>query len=571
MQDVIFYVAAGETLGVVRDYANAKGVPPPTFVRGVEVRLRMRLFAGRDDPAPYPPEKLAAVARWQWAMDSDFNESTSVKLAGDSRNIQVSAISETVEGAECEFTEISIPMPEMNTAELLEWLGTERSKSGLHGELVGFDENGRQVFVLQIENFTVRNRITGAGSPTAIAPEYMTIPQIEALFTASMDVQLSEDGEEWTTVAPESGVEAPQNYRWYRFRNSAVGDKWSAPVPLLVGPRGYAGTLAIGEVTQEDVARVENTGDGHDAVLNFALPKGDKGDAATVRIGSVATAAPGEHAAVSNSGTEHDAVLDFTVPKGDRGDKGDKGDAATFTLGEVRTGAPGSDVAMTNTGTEHDAVLNFTIPRGDKGEKGDRATVSVGETATGRPGSQASVANTGTEQNAVLSFTIPQGDRGECTYLRTAWAWDSTGAGFSLAPSPDRKYRAELLLTEPRDDLTEADFAGCVWQKCLGDDGASFGAVAVTDMETSIPAARRIVFRNATVETGDEGEAVVTFSKAGASGGDVFNNLALLRRSLATGRSGGGSPGGGAGMDIAQDGFTGGATQSDTNQSTWEA
>ena len=35
MQDVIFYVAAGETLGVVRDYANAKGVPPPTFVRGV--------------------------------------------------------------------------------------------------------------------------------------------------------------------------------------------------------------------------------------------------------------------------------------------------------------------------------------------------------------------------------------------------------------------------------------------------------------------------------------------------------------------------------------------------------
>ena len=526
MQDVIFYVAAGETLGVVRDYANAKGVPPPTFVRGVEVRLRMRLFAGRDDPAPYPPEKLAAVARWQWAMDSDFNESTSVKLAGDSRNIQVSAISETVEGAECEFTEISIPMPEMNTAELLEWLGTERSKSGLHGELVGFDENGRQVFVLQIENFTVRNRITGAGSPTAIAPEYMTIPQIEALFTASMDVQLSEDGEEWTTVAPESGVEAPQNYRWYRFRNSAVGDKWSAPVPLLVGPRGYAGTLAIGEVTQEDVARVENTGDGHDAVLNFALPKGDKGDAATVRVGSVATAAPDRPASVSNSGTEHDAVLDFTVPKGDRGDKGDKGDAATFTLGEVRTGAPGSDVAMTNTGTE---------------------------------------------QNAVLSFTIPQGDRGECTYLRTAWAWDSTGAGFSLAPSPDRKYRAELLLTEPRDDLTEADFAGCVWQKCLGDDGASFGAVAVTDMETSIPAARRIVFRNATVETGDDGEAVVTFSKAGASGGDVFNNLALLRRSLATGRSGGGSPGGGAGMDIAQDGFTGGATQSDTNQSTWEA
>jgi hypothetical protein len=89
-------------------------------------------------------------------------------------------------------------------------------------------------------------------------------------------------------------------------------------------------------------------------------------------------------------------------------------------------------------------------------------------------------------------------------------------------------------------------------------------------METSIPAARRIVFRNATVEAGDEGEAVVTFSKAGAPGG-VFNNTALLRRTLATGRSGGGSPGGGAGVDIGQDGFTGGAAQSDTTQSTWEA
>ena len=33
MQDVIFYVAAGETLCAVRDYANAKGVPPPTLVR----------------------------------------------------------------------------------------------------------------------------------------------------------------------------------------------------------------------------------------------------------------------------------------------------------------------------------------------------------------------------------------------------------------------------------------------------------------------------------------------------------------------------------------------------------
>ena len=35
MQNTIFYVAANETLGVVKDYANAKTVTPPTLVRGV--------------------------------------------------------------------------------------------------------------------------------------------------------------------------------------------------------------------------------------------------------------------------------------------------------------------------------------------------------------------------------------------------------------------------------------------------------------------------------------------------------------------------------------------------------
>ena len=45
MQETIFYVAAGETLGAVRDFANAKSAAPPTLVRGVSALLRMRLFA----------------------------------------------------------------------------------------------------------------------------------------------------------------------------------------------------------------------------------------------------------------------------------------------------------------------------------------------------------------------------------------------------------------------------------------------------------------------------------------------------------------------------------------------
>lgn len=33
MQETIFYVAAGETLGAVRDFANAKSAAPPTLVK----------------------------------------------------------------------------------------------------------------------------------------------------------------------------------------------------------------------------------------------------------------------------------------------------------------------------------------------------------------------------------------------------------------------------------------------------------------------------------------------------------------------------------------------------------
>ena len=52
MQDVIFYAAANETLGVIRDYVNAKNAPAPTLVRGVEVCLRIRLFAKSDGLEP---------------------------------------------------------------------------------------------------------------------------------------------------------------------------------------------------------------------------------------------------------------------------------------------------------------------------------------------------------------------------------------------------------------------------------------------------------------------------------------------------------------------------------------
>ena len=183
----------------------------------------------------------------------------------------------------------------------------------------------------------------------------------------------------------------------------------------------------------------------------------------TIQIGKTETGAPGTEAEVTNSGTATDAVLDFVIPagvKGDKGDtgaagakgepgpagakgdtgaKGDKGDAATVTIGIVTTGAPGTKAAVTNSGTGSDAILNFTIPagakgdkgdtgekgetgatgakgepgaKGDTGAKGDAATVTIGTVTTGEPGTKAAVTNSGTSSDVVLNFVIPAGAAG---------------------------------------------------------------------------------------------------------------------------------------------------------------
>lgn len=75
--------------------------------------------------------------------------------------------------------------------------------------------------------------------------------------------------------------------------------------------------------------------------------KGDPGAgglAASVRIGSVRTAPAGTEASVTNAGTEREAVLDFVIPRGEKGEPGSGGVYETKeTLDEIRsTEAPGS-------------------------------------------------------------------------------------------------------------------------------------------------------------------------------------------------------------------------------------
>lgn len=181
MQDLIFYVAANETLGAVRDYANMRNESAPTLVLGVSVCLRMRLFTERNVATPYPISAFSGIAAWNWSMDGDYDRSTTCKLTADAGSITVHSVTDSINGETTTFTEFVIPISTMNTEELAAWLGTAESKRGLTGELVGYDSDGNAVFVLQVENFTVRNRVTGIGEPTSQNQELVTRTEAQSM------------------------------------------------------------------------------------------------------------------------------------------------------------------------------------------------------------------------------------------------------------------------------------------------------------------------------------------------------------------------------------------------------
>ena len=259
------------------------------------------------------------------------------------------------------------------------------------------------------------------------------------------------------------------------------GDTGAQGVQGVRGEQGEAATIHVGSTVTLPAglqATVVNSGTEHEAVLDFGIPRGEKGeqgerglqgeqgirgekgvqgekgDAATITVGSVSTSAAGTQASITNSGTSSAAIFDFVVPKGDKGEQGvqgekgeqgDKGDAATIAVGTVKTGATGESASVTNSGTSSAAVFDFVIPRGEKGEQGEKgaqgdigktgaqgeagaaATVQVGTVKTGAAGSQVIVTNSGTTSAAILDFTIPRGDKGEA----------GQGAGDMLASEYD--------------------------------------------------------------------------------------------------------------------------------------
>ena len=230
---------------------------------------------------------------------------------------------------------------------------------------------------------------------------------------------------------------------------------------------------------------------------------------------------------------------------------GPRGERSTVAVGTVSAGAAGTQPVIVNSGDEHDAVFDFTIPQGSTGLA---ATIQVGDVSSLPAGEEPVVENRGTASAAVFDFKLPtgpQGEAGRASYIYVAYAEKSDGTGFSLVPSSTLKYRAEILSETPIEAPVFADFAGATWVKYLGDDATVYGDILVADEDTSVAKVTRIVFENAKIRKGIDGEVIVNFKEAGVTD-DEMNDYAVVnaRTRLSPWTNGGGSQSAMPGLEI---------------------
>ena len=231
-----------------------------------------------------------------------------------------------------------------------------------------------------------------------------------------------------------SGTPGPQGDSAYEVAvNNGFSGSEEEWLESLQGADGLNGNDGADGLNGNDGADGLNGNDGADGL------NGNDGAAATITVGSTTTGNPGDDAAVSNSGTTSAAVLNFTIPKGEKGDQGAgvtiKGNADwtvidslldqeigdLWILAADSSEAPGFDNESRDA-QQGDGIIwggagwdNVGPIRGPQGDSGTNATVGVVDTTTGEPGTSAEVVDldSGNPNNLSLSFIIPSGIQGE--------------------------------------------------------------------------------------------------------------------------------------------------------------
>ena len=146
-----------------------------------------------------------------------------------------------------------------------------------------------------------------------------------------------------------------------------------------------------------------NVGTEADFLASLKGDTGAAGAAATVTVGSTTTGNPGTNASVTNSGTSSAAVLNFTIPKGEKGDQGNSG----------YTGAAG-ELEVVNNDTAGGATAAWSAERGkiirqDLSQLGQELNVSVDIVLNEYPKIQGWISGTGavTDTTGSAHYNIP--------------------------------------------------------------------------------------------------------------------------------------------------------------------
>lgn len=231
-------------------------------------------------------------------------------------------------------------------------------------------------------------------------------------------------------------------------------------------------TATATQINYDQKPTVNVTGDADKINFAFEIPKGEPGQAGaqgpqgpkgdpgpvTVETGVTVTVEPGVQASVTNSGTNQDVVLDFMIPRGEKGEQGPEGPTGLQgPKGDQGLQGPKGDPGDTGPqgpegpqgpqgeqGPKGDQGLQGlkgdtgdtgpqgpegpTGPQGEQGPEGPQgkaATITIGTVTTGDAGSKAEVNNSGTETDAILNFTIPKGDNPDTSNFYTKTQTDT--------------------------------------------------------------------------------------------------------------------------------------------------
>lgn len=165
------------------------------------------------------------------------------------------------------------------------------------------------------------------------------------------------------------GIPGPQGIQGPAGENGQDG--FSPEIISTPLENGYKLSITTAQGTEEiTIANGEKGDKGDPGPQGPQGVQGERGEMAfTIGVGNVTTGEAGSSASVVNSGTEQDIILDFTIPRGNtgapgsKGDAGPRGEAATIKAGTITILDPNEAPYVNNSGTIQDAIFNFGIPQ----------------------------------------------------------------------------------------------------------------------------------------------------------------------------------------------------------------